>query len=57
MLKSFFLSQKKLTKCNLRAQLKYNEKFLSNEMKQFFAMQKTDFHVFELFAEKSHFRA
>ncbi len=26
--------------------------FLSNEINSFFAMQKTDFHEFELFAEK-----
>ncbi len=31
--------------------------FLSNEMNSFFAMQQTDFHEFELFAEKSHFRS
>ncbi len=28
--------------------------FLSNEMNMFFAMQKTDFHEFELFCRKSH---
>ncbi len=31
--------------------------FLSNEIKCFFAMQKTDFHEFELFCRKFHFRA
>ncbi len=28
------------------------KKILSNEMNSFFAMQKTDFHVFSFFAEK-----
>ncbi len=56
MLKSFFLSQKKLLNAILRAKFNYmNNYFLMNE--QFFAMQKTDFHVFELFCRKSHFRA
>ncbi len=58
MLKNFFLSEKKLLNAILRAKLKYSVKmFLSNEMNSFFAMQKTDFHVFELFCRKSHFRA
>ncbi len=53
MLKSFFLSQKKLLNAILRAKLNYMKKlfFLRNEL--FFAMQKTAFHEFELFAEKS----
>ncbi len=55
MLKSFFLSQKKLLNAILRAKLNYMKMF-SNEM-NVFAMQKTDFHVFELFCRKSHFRA
>ncbi len=38
MLKNFFLSEKKLLNVILRAKLKY--------------MKKTDFHEFELFAEK-----
>ncbi len=56
MLKSFFLSEKKLLNAVLRAKLNLHEKcfFL---MKWFFAMQKTDFHEFELFCRKSHFRA
>ncbi len=57
MLKNFFLSEKKLLNAILRAKLKYMKKILSNEMNSFFAMQKTDFHVFELFCRKSHFRA
>ncbi len=57
MLKNIFLSEKKLLNAILRAKLKLHEKcfFLMNE--QFFAMQKTDFHEFELFCRKSHFRA
>ncbi len=54
MLKSFFLSQKKLLNAILEQSL---HNVLSNEMNSFFAMQKTDFHVFELFCRKSHFRA
>ncbi len=52
MLKSFFLSEKKLLNAILRVKLNYmkNVSFSWNEM--FFAMQKTDFHEFELFAEK-----
>ncbi len=56
MLKNFFLSEKKLLNAILRAKLKYM-KNVSNEMNSFFAMQKTDFHEFELFCRKSHFRA
>ncbi len=57
MLKNFFLSEKKLLNAILRAKLKYMKKNISNEMNSFFAMQKTDFHEFELFCRKSHFRA
>ncbi len=57
MLKNFFLSEKKLLNAILRAKLKYMKNVLSNEIKCFFAMQKTDFHEFELFCRKSHFRA
>ncbi len=49
MLKNFFLSEKKLLNAILRAKLKYMKMFLSNEMKCFFAMQKTYFHLFKLF--------
>ncbi len=38
---NFFLSQKKVAKCNLRAKLNSLKMFLSNEMNSFFAMQKT----------------
>ncbi len=51
MLKSFFLSQKKLLNAILRAKLNYMKSILSNEM-TFFAMQKTAFHEFSFFAEK-----
>ncbi len=56
MLKNFCFSEKKLLNAILRAKLK-NMKNASNEMKCFFAMQKTDFHLFKLFCRKSHFRA
>ncbi len=56
MLKNIFLSEKKLLNAILRAKLKHM-KNVSNEMNSFFAMQKTDFHEFELFCRKSHFRA
>ncbi len=49
--------QKKLLNEILRAKLKYMKKIISNEMNSFFPMQKTDFHEFELFCRKSHFRA
>ncbi len=55
MLKRFFLSEKKLLNAILRAKLKHMKKNISNEM--FFAMQKKDFHEFELFCRTSHFRA
>ncbi len=57
MLKNFFLSEIKLLNAVLRAKLMYMKKILSNEMNIFFAMQKTDFHEFELIFRKSHFRA
>ncbi len=87
MLKSFFLSQKKLLNAILRAKLNYKKKIiLMNEMflqcrrqhfmsLSFFAEKvilelkctksllellrtpETDFHEFELFCRKSHFRA
>ncbi len=53
MLKSFFLSEKKLLNAILRAKLKLHEKcILSNEMNCFFAMQKTDFMSLSFFAEQ-----
>ncbi len=57
MLKSFFLSERKLLNAILRVQLKYMKyvSFSWNEM--LFAMQKTDIHVLELFCRASHVRA
>ncbi len=57
MLKSFFLSERKLLNAILRLKLKYMKdvSFSWNEM--LFAMQKTDFHVLELFCRASHVRA
>ncbi len=57
MLKSFFLSERKVLNAILRVQLKYMKdvSFSWNEM--LFAMQKTDFHVLELFCRASHVRA
>ncbi len=51
-------SVRKVAKCNFKSKAQVHEKmFLSNEMNSFFAMQKTDFHEFELIFRKSHFRA
>ncbi len=52
MLKSFFLSDRKLLNAILRVKLKYMKDvyFSCNEM--LFSMQKTDFNVLELFAEQ-----
>ncbi len=57
MLKSFFLSERKLLNAILRVKFKYKKdvSFSLNEM--LFAMQKTDFHVLELFCRASHVRA
>ncbi len=57
MLKSFFLSERKVLNSILRLKLKYMKdvSFSWNEM--LFAMQKTDFHVLELFCRASHVRA
>ncbi len=57
MLKSFFLSERKFLNAILRVKLKYmKDVFFSwNEMS--FALQKTDFHVLELFCKASHIRA
>ncbi len=51
------LSQwEKVAKCNFKSKAQVHEIFLSwNEM--LFAMQKTDFHVLELFCRASHVRA
>ncbi len=56
-MKRFFLSDRKVLNAILRVQLKYMKdvSFSWNEM--LFAMQKTDFHVLELFCRASHVRA
>ncbi len=57
MLKSFSLSERKLVYAIIRVKLKYMKdvSFSWNEI--LFAMQKTDFHVLELFCRASHVRA
>ncbi len=57
MLKSFFLSERKLLNAILWIKLNYikDVSFSWNEM--LFAMQKTGFHVLELFCRASHVRA
>ncbi len=57
MLKSFFLSERKLVYAILRVKLEYMKdvSFSWNEM--LFAMQKTDFNVLELFCRASYVRA
>ncbi len=57
MLKSFFLSEKKLLNAILRAKLNYMKMFLSNEIKMYFCNAEDRFHEFELFCRISHFRA
>ncbi len=52
MLKSFFLSERKLLNAILRVKLKYIKKYFFSLNEMLFAMQKTDFHVLELFAEQ-----
>ncbi len=56
MLKSFFLSERKLLNAILRVKLKYMKCFFLMKW-NLFAMQKTDFDVLELFCRASHVRA
>ncbi len=58
MLKSLFFSEKKLLNAILRAKLNYMKKnvFLM-KLNVFFAMQKTDFHMFELFLQNKSFKS
>ncbi len=50
------LSQsEKVPKCNFKSKLNYMKIFFLMKW-TVFAMQKTDFHEFELFCRKSHFR-
>ncbi len=53
MLKSFFLSQKKLANAILRAKLKLHDKFSSNEMTVFCNARRQIFMSLSFFAEKS----
>ncbi len=57
MLKSFFLSERKLLNAILRVKLKYMKdvSFSRNEM--LFAIENTDFHMLELLCRASHVRA
>ncbi len=57
MLKSFFLSERKFLNAILRVKLKYIKKYFFSLNEMLFAMQKTDFHVLELFCRASHVRA
>ncbi len=57
MLKSFFLSERKLLNAILRVKPKYMKDFSFSWKEMLFAMQKTDFHVLELFYRASHVRA
>ncbi len=52
MLKSFFLSQKKLQNEILRAKLNYMKMFLSNEMNCFLQCRRQHFMSLSFFAEK-----
>ncbi len=52
MLKSFFLSEKKLLNAILRAKLKYMKNFLSNEMKCFLQCRRQISISLSFFAEK-----
>ncbi len=49
-------SVRKSSKCNFKSKATTWKMILLMKW-MFFAMQKTDFHVFELFCRKSHFRA
>ncbi len=51
MLKTSF-SVRKVTKCNLRAKLKYMKMFLSNEMNSFLQCRRQIFMSLSFFAEK-----
>ncbi len=52
------LSQwEKVAKCNFKSKAQLHENVSFSWNKCFFAMQKTDFHEFELFCRTSHFRA
>ncbi len=52
MLKSFFLSQKKLLNVILRGKLDYMKMYLSNEMNSFLQCRRQHFMSLSFFAEK-----
>ncbi len=56
MLKTFFHSEKKVAKCNFKSKAQLHENVFFLIKLTVFAMQKTNFHEFELFCRKSHFR-
>ncbi len=57
MLKIFFLSERKLQNAILRVKLKYMKDCFFLMKLMLFALQKTDFHLLELFCRASHVRA
>ncbi len=57
MLKSLFLRERKLLNAILRLKLKYMKDVSFSWNKILFAMQKTDFHMLEVFCRASHVRA
>ncbi len=57
MLKNFSLSEKMLLNAILGVKAQKHEKCFFLMKWNVFAMQKTDFHEFEIFSRKSHFRA
>ncbi len=52
MLKTVFLSEKKLLNAILRAKLKYMKKIISNEMNSFLQCRRQIFMCLSFFAEK-----
>ncbi len=57
MLKKLLSQSEKVAKCNFKSKAQLHEKVFFLMKLTIFAMQKTAFHEFELFAEKGHFRA
>ncbi len=55
--KAYFLSERKLLNAILRVKLKYMKAVCFSWNEMLFAIQKTDFHVFELFCKASNVRA
>ncbi len=57
MLKCFFLSEKKVAKCNFKSKAQEHEKFFFLMKLTVLCNAETDYHEFELFCRKSYFRA